>query len=146
MAATELTFEAPLTGDENISVLGANACCCDELPNIPATGWLWSLDPTAEPPCNGNECDGEPPNAWRMESSKSSKALFGGALTAAIAGDDVREPFDFGGGGRAGGPAALTWPSLAISPANNDCWVSTWPTLGSSVKNGLSSRPAAACV
>lgn len=147
MAATESTFDTPLTGDENISVFGANACCCDELPNIPATGWCWPCGPTAAPPpCNGNDFDGEPPKASRIESSKSSNALFGGgALKAPRAGDAFCEPFDLGGGGRAGGPAALTRPLLAFSPANKVCCAPST----SSVKNGFSSLPAgaaAACV
>lgn len=144
MAATESTFEAPLAGDENNWVLGAITCCFDELQTIPATGWCWTFDPTAEPPGNGKDLAGEPPKASRIESSKSSNALFGAAdWSAPCAGDELREPFAFGGGGRAGGPAALTWPLLALSPANSDCCVSTCVT--SSVKNGLSSLPPAAC-
>lgn len=101
MAGAVSTFEPPLTGDENISVLGANACCCDELPNNPATGCCWSCDPTAAPP---NDLAGDPPNASRIESFKSSNALLGGARCTTGAGD----AFDLGGGGRAGGPTALT--------------------------------------
>lgn len=145
MAATESTLGTPLTGDENICVLGANACCCDELPNNPATGCWWSLDPTAtaEPPCEANDFDGEPPKASRIESSKSSKALLGGiGLETPRAGDDIWDTFVLGGGGRAGGPAALPWPLLAFSPVNSACCASP----ESSVKNGLSSLPAAACV
>lgn len=141
MAATESTFGPPLTGDENIWVLGANACCCDELPNTPATGCWWPCDPTAEPPCKGNDFDGDPPKASRIESFKSSKAVFVGVLKTPCAGDAVCDPFVLGGGGRAGGPAALPWPLLAFSPANNDCCASTCET--SSVKNGFSSFPAA---
>lgn len=139
MAATESTFATPLTGDENICMLGANACCCDDRLPI-ATGWSRAWDPTAEiPPCNANDLDGKPPKAWRIESSRSSKALFGAALTKPSAGEDVRDPLTLGGGGRAGGAAALLWPSLAFSPANNVCC----PSLASSVKNGFSSLPAA---
>ena len=141
MAATELTFATPLTGDANMCVLGANAWCCDELP---ATDWLGACDPTAPlPPFNGNDFDGDPPKASRIETSKSSKALLGGGFIKATgAGDEFR---DLGGGGRAGGPAVLTWPLLALSPANNVCCASTWVKLASSVKNGFSSLPAA-CV
>lgn len=145
MVATESTFETPLTGDEYIWVFGANACCCDELPNNPATGWC-PQDPTAEPPCNGNDLDGEPPKASRIESFRSSKPVIGAAFTTRCAGDDVSDPSVLGGGGRAGGPAALPWASLDLSPANKFCCTSTCATLASSVKNGFSSLPAAACV
>lgn len=148
MAATESTLGTPLTGDENICVcVGANACCSDELPNNPATGCWWSFGPTAEPPSEANDFDGEPPKASRIESSKSSKALFGGVgLVTTRAGDDVWDTLVLGGGGRAGGPAALPLPLLAFSPVNSACCASPDATPESSVKNGLSSFPAAACV
>jgi hypothetical protein len=59
----ESTFDTPLTDDEDISVLSANACCCDGLPNIPATGCCGPCNPTALAPGTGIDFEGELPKA-----------------------------------------------------------------------------------
>jgi len=65
----------PITVDENICGC-ANACCCDELLNNPATGGCMSVCPTA-PLTNVIDLDGEAlTNADFMLSFKSSNALF----------------------------------------------------------------------